>query len=66
VLCVVCARRVRGVMVAQCVVAGAVRDALRACGLACFMLRASVRCGVRGLLVCAVLGDTRYDAGVPL
>jgi hypothetical protein len=30
------------------------------------MLCASVRRVVRGLLVCAVLGDTRHDADVPL
>ncbi len=29
-------------------------------------LRVSVRCVVRGLLACAVLGDTRHDAHVPL
>jgi hypothetical protein len=35
-------------------------------GLFVCMLRASVRCGVRGLLAIAVLGDTRHDADVVL
>jgi hypothetical protein len=35
-------------------------------GLCVCMLRASVRCGVRGLWAFAVLGDTRHDADVPL
>ncbi len=30
------------------------------------MLCVSVRCVVRGLLVCAVLGDKRHDADMPL
>ncbi len=58
---------VRAVMFAQCAVVGAVRDVVRACG-ACVLYGAcvSVRCAVRGLLVCAVSGDTRHDADVVL
>ncbi len=35
-------------------------------GLCVCILQASVRCALRGLLVCAVLGDTCHDAAVPL
>ncbi len=52
---------VYAVIVAHCAVVGAVRDVVRACGACVFVCRA-----VRGLLVCAVLGDTRHDADVPL
>ncbi len=59
---------VRVVMFAQCAVVAAVRDVVRACGrgLCVCVLCVSVRCAVRGLLVCAVLGDTRHDADVVL
>ncbi len=57
---------VGAVMFAQWAVVAAVRDVLWACGACVCMLRLSVRCAVRGLLACAVLGDTRHDADVPL
>jgi hypothetical protein len=58
---------VRAVMFAQCAVVAAVWDVVRACGACAFcMLCVSVQCVVRGLLVCAVLGDTRHDADVVL
>jgi hypothetical protein len=65
VLCVACAWRcVRG---DNCVVCSGCGCAGRPAGGLCVcMLRASVRCGVRGLFACAVLGDTRHEADVPL
>ncbi len=57
---------VRGVMFAQCAVVAAVRDVVRACSAYVCMLRASVRCAVRGLLRALFLGDTRHDADVSL
>ncbi len=65
--CVACVRRC---------VQGCLRTAywlrLPVCGTSCgragleCILRLRVRCAVRGLLACAVLGDTRHDADVPL
>jgi hypothetical protein len=49
---------VRAVMFAQCAVVAAVRDVVRACGACVCVLCVRVRCAVRGLLVCGVLGDT--------
>ncbi len=68
-----CAWRARGgvhaVMIAQCAVVAAVRDVVRACGARLFVrcVRVcDVRCALRGLWACVVLGDTRHDAAVPL
>jgi hypothetical protein len=56
---------VRAVMFVQSAVVAAMWDVVWVCG-ACVLFGAcvSVRCAVRGLLVCAVLGDTRLDADV--
>ncbi len=53
-------------MFTQCAVVASERDVVQACGLVCCMLRASVRCAVRGLLACAALPDARDDADVAL
>jgi hypothetical protein len=50
-------------MSAQCAVATAVRDVLRACRTFVFVCCVTVGCAVRGVLACAVLGD---DADVVL
>ncbi len=64
-----CVWRARGgvhaVMIAQCAVVAAVRNVVRACGTCVSVCCVSVR-AVRGLLVCAVLCDTRHDADVPV
>jgi hypothetical protein len=53
-------------MFAQCIAVAVARDVVRACWAGVCMLRASVRCAARGLLVCAIVGDTRRDADVVL
>ncbi len=61
-----CVRRCARSDVAPCAVIAAVRDDVRACGACVLYAVCDVRCTVRGLLVCAVLGDTPHDADVVL
>jgi hypothetical protein len=66
-----CAWRARNgvhvVMFAQWAVVAAVYDVVSGVrGLCVCILHVSVRCALRGLWACVVLGDTRHDAAVPL
>ncbi len=58
-VCVACVRR------CACSCRGWAGRHARVRGLCC-MLRWSVRCAMRGLLACAVLGDTRHVADMSL